>query len=215
MDPRRGCFITLEGIEGAGKSTQVAPLAEHLRARGLRVITTREPGGSPLAERVRTLLLNPDHQGMSGMTELLLLFAARCDHVEQCIRPALASGHWVICDRFTDATYAYQGGGRGIDPAHIGLLETLVLGDLRPDLTLIFDLPPEVGLGRKQRPERADRFESEGLQFFAAAREVYLTRARSDPQRYRVIDATAPVATVAQAVALAINAFLDSLQFRL
>jgi dTMP kinase len=211
----RGRFITLEGIEGAGKSTQIAPLAELLRARGLEVLTTREPGGSPLAERLRALLLDPDNQGMSETTELLLMFAARSDHLERRIRPALKAGHWVLCDRFTDATYAYQGGGRGIDPARIGLLETLVQGELRPDLTLVFDLPPELGLSRaKSREGQADRFESETQRFFETARAVYLERARGNPKRYRVIDATAPLEAVTLAVAAELNAFVDSLESR-
>ncbi|MTW21853.1 dTMP kinase [Allochromatium palmeri] len=211
----RGRFITLEGIEGAGKSTQIAPLAELLRARGLEVLTTREPGGSPLAERLRALLLDPDNQGMSETTELLLMFAARSDHLERRIRPALEAGHWVLCDRFTDATYAYQGGGRGIDPAQIRLLETLVQDELRPDLTLVFDLPPELGLGRaKSRAGQADRFESETQRFFATARAVYLERARGNPKHYRVIDATAPLEAVTLAVAAELNAFVDSLEFR-
>ncbi|MBK1654826.1 dTMP kinase [Allochromatium vinosum] len=210
-----GRFITLEGIEGAGKSTQIAPLAELLRARGLNVLTTREPGGSALAERLRALLLDPDNQGMSETTELLLMFAARADHLERCIRPALAAGGWVLCDRFTDATYAYQGGGRGIDPARIALLEDLVQGDLRPDLTLIFDLPPELGLGRaKSRAGQTDRFESETRRFFEAARAVYLERARANPERYRVIDATASLEAVTRAVAVELNAFVDSLESR-
>ena len=210
---KRGRFITLEGIEGAGKSTQIAPLAELLRARGLKVLTTREPGGSPLAERLRALLLDPDNQGMSETTELLLMFAARSDHLERRIRPALKAGHWVLCDRFTDATYAYQGGGRGIDPARIALLEDLVQGDLRPDLTLVFDLPPELGLGRaKSRAGQTDRFESETRRFFEAARAVYLERARANPKRYRVIDATAPLEAVTLAVAAELNAFVDALE---
>ena len=212
---KRGRFITLEGIEGAGKSTQIAPLAELLRARGLNVLTTREPGGSALAERLRALLLDPDNQGMSETTELLLMFAARADHLERCIRPALAAGGWVLCDRFTDATYAYQGGGRGIDPARIGLLETLVQDELRPDLTLVFDLPPELGLGRaKSRAGQADRFESETQRFFEAARAVYLERAGANPERYRVIDATAPLEVVTLAVAAELNAFVDALESR-
>ena len=212
---KRGRFITLEGIEGAGKSTQIAPLAELLRARGLEVLTTREPGGSPLAERLRALLLDPDNQGMSETTELLLMFAARSDHLERRIRPALKAGHWVLCDRFTDATYAYQGGGRGIDPARIGLLETLVQDELRPDLTLVFDLPPELGLGRaKSRAGQTDRFESETQRFFEAARAVYLERARANPERYRVIDATVPLEVVTLVVAAELNAFVDALESR-
>lgn len=211
----RGRFITLEGIEGAGKSSQIAPLAALLRAQGLEVITTREPGGAPLAERLRALLLDPAHLGMSATTELLLMFAARSEHLEQCIRPALAAGRWVLCDRFTDATYAYQGGGRGIDPARIALLEQLVQGTLRPDVTFVFDLPPELGLSRaKSRTATTDRFELETQRFFAAARAVYLDRARAHPERYRVIDATAPLAEVTQAVAAELKAILTSLESR-
>ena len=210
-----GRFITLEGIEGAGKSTQIAPLAELLRARGLEVLITREPGGSPLAERLRALLLDPDNQGMSETTELLLMFAARADHLERRIRPALEAGQWVLCDRFTDATYAYQGGGRGIDPARISVLEELVQGELRPDLTLVFDLPPELGLGRaKSRAGQTDRFESETRCFFEAARAVYLERAHANPERYRVIDAAAPIETVTQAVGAELSAFAESLESR-
>jgi dTMP kinase len=209
----RGRFITLEGIEGAGKSTQIAPLAELLRARGLEVLTTREPGGSPLAERLRALLLDPDNAGMNETTELLLMFAARADHLERRIRPALEAGQWVLCDRFTDATYAYQGGGRGIDPARIAVLEDLVQGELRPDLTLVFDLPPALGLGRaKSRAGRTDRFESETQRFFDAARAVYLERARVNPQRYRVIDATAPLDIVTHAVGTELSTFVASLE---
>lgn len=212
---KRGRFITLEGIEGAGKSTQIAPQAELLRARGLEVLTTREPGGSPLAERLRALLLDPDNWGMSETTELLLMFAARSDHLERRIRPALEAGHWVLCDRFTDATYAYQGGGRGIDPARIAVLESLVQGELRPDLTLVFDLPPDLGLSRaKSRAGQTDRFESESRRFFEATRAVYLERARANPGRYRVIDATAPLEAVTRAVAAELNAFFDSLESR-
>lgn len=199
----RGYFITLEGIEGAGKSTQVEPLATWLRARGLTVLTTREPGGSPIAEHIRALLLDPANAGMSETAELLLMFAARAEHLAKTIRPALESGHCVICDRFTDATYAYQGGGRGVDPSRIALLETLVQGALRPDLTLLFDLSPQRGLARARRRGEADRFEQETARFFAATRTVYLERAEAAPERYRVLDATAPLAEVTeQAVAL-------------
>lgn len=143
--PERGRFITLEGIEGAGKSTHMAHLSALLSASGIQVVTTREPGGSPVAERIRGLLIDPENTGMDETAELLLMFAARAEHLAKTIRPALASGIWVLCDRFTDATYAYQGGGRGLDPARIALLESLVQGELRPDLTLLFDLPPELG----------------------------------------------------------------------
>lgn len=208
---QRGCFITLEGIEGAGKSTQIEPLAHVLRKRGIKVLTTREPGGSPIAERLRTLLLDPLNSGMSETAELLLMFAARAEHVEKTIRPALVAGTWVICDRFTDATYAYQGGGRGIDPARIAILENLVLGELRPDLTLLFDLPPALGLERaRERTGHADRFELEAMRFFEATRAVYLDRARACPKRYRVLDASQSLSKVSAQVQIIATNFIDA-----
>ncbi|WP_236451582.1 dTMP kinase [Stutzerimonas stutzeri] len=185
----KGLFVTLEGPEGAGKSTNREYLAERLRARGLDVVLTREPGGTPLAERIRELLLTPADEPMAVDTELLLVFAARAQHLAQVIRPALARGAVVLCDRFTDATYAYQGGGRGLSLERIAQLETFVQGDLRPDLTLIFDLPVDVGLARAAARGRLDRFEQEGMRFFEAVRSAYLQRAEAAPSRYRVIDA--------------------------
>lgn len=193
-----GLFITLEGPEGAGKSTNRDYLAQCLRERGLDVVLTREPGGTPLAERIRDLLLTPADEPMSSDTELLLVFAARAQHLAQVIRPALARGAIVLCDRFTDATYAYQGGGRGQSVQRIEQLEYFVQGDMRPDLTLIFDLPVEVGLSRAAARGRLDRFEQEGLEFFEAVRSAYLDRARQAPQRYRVIDAGQPLSAVQQ-----------------
>lgn len=193
-----GLFITLEGPEGAGKSTNRDYLAQCLRDRGLNVVLTREPGGTPLAERIRNLLLTPADEPMSSDTELLLVFAARAQHLAQVIRPALARGAIVLCDRFTDATYAYQGGGRGQSVQRIEQLEYFVQGDMRPDLTLIFDLPVEVGLSRAAARGRLDRFEQEGLEFFEAVRSAYLDRARQAPQRYRVIDAGQPLSAVQQ-----------------
>ncbi len=193
-----GLFITLEGPEGAGKSTNRDYLAQCLRDRGLNVVLTREPGGTPLAERIRDLLLTPADEPMSSDTELLLVFAARAQHLAQVIRPALARGAIVLCDRFTDATYAYQGGGRGQSVQRIEQLEYFVQGDMRPDLTLIFDLPVEVGLSRAAARGRLDRFEQEGLEFFEAVRSAYLDRARQAPQRYRVIDAGQPLSAVQQ-----------------
>lgn len=193
-----GLFITLEGPEGAGKSTNRDYLAQCLRDRGLDVVLTREPGGTPLAERIRDLLLTPADEPMSSDTELLLVFAARAQHLAQVIRPALARGAIVLCDRFTDATYAYQGGGRGQSVQRIEQLEYFVQGDMRPDLTLIFDLPVEVGLSRAAARGRLDRFEQEGLEFFEAVRSAYLDRARQAPQRYRVIDAGQPLSAVQQ-----------------
>ncbi|QMV61697.1 dTMP kinase [Pseudomonas berkeleyensis] len=184
-----GLFITLEGPEGAGKSTNREYLAERLREQGVEVLLTREPGGTPLAERIRELLLAPSDEPMAVDTELLLVFAARAQHLQQVIRPALAKGSVVLCDRFTDATYAYQGGGRGLSIERIAQLEQFVQGELRPDLTLIFDLPVEVGLARAAARGRLDRFEQEGRGFFEAVRQAYLQRAEQAPQRYRVLDA--------------------------
>ncbi|AIS16008.1 thymidylate kinase [Pseudomonas rhizosphaerae] len=195
-----GLFITLEGPEGAGKSTNREYLAERLRASGLDVVLTREPGGTPLAERIRELLLAPSDEAMCVDTELLLMFAARAQHLAQVIRPALARGAVVLCDRFTDATYAYQGGGRGLSQERIAQLETFVQGTLRPDLTLVFDLPVEIGLARASARGRLDRFEQEGRAFFEAVRGAYLARAAAAPSRYRVIDAAQSLAQVQQAL---------------
>ncbi|MFN3768393.1 MAG: dTMP kinase [Ectopseudomonas guguanensis] len=191
-----GLFITLEGPEGAGKSTNREYLAERLREQGVDVLLTREPGGTPLAERIRELLLDPSGEPMAADTELLLVFAARAQHLQQVIRPALAKGCVVLCDRFTDATYAYQGGGRGLSIERIAQLEQFVQGELRPDLTLIFDLPVEVGLARAAARGRLDRFEQEGRGFFEAVRQAYLQRAAQAPQRYRVLDAGQALAQV-------------------
>lgn len=191
-----GLFITLEGPEGAGKSTNREYLAERLREQGIDVLLTREPGGTPLAERIRELLLDPSDEPMAADTELLLVFAARAQHLQQVIRPALARGSVVLCDRFTDATYAYQGGGRGLSVERIAQLEQFVQGELRPDLTLIFDLPVEIGLARAAARGRLDRFEQEGRGFFEAVREAYLQRAAQAPQRYRVLDAGQSLAQV-------------------
>jgi dTMP kinase len=207
MSPGR--FIVLEGIEGAGKSSQIGPLRALLELRGIPVLTTREPGGSPVAERIRALLLDPGNHGMSPDAELLLVFAARAEHLARVIAPALAAGTWVLCDRFTDATYAYQGGGRGLDPARIGVLECLVQGGLRPDLTLVFDLDPGLGLARAKGRGAADRFEQERVQFFDAARAVYLERALAWPERYRVLDASRPLAEVTEAARAALGTLLD------
>ena len=191
-----GLFITLEGPEGAGKSTNREYLAERLRERGIEVQLTREPGGTPLAERIRELLLDPTNEPMAVDTELLLVFAARAQHIAQVIRPALARGAVVLCDRFTDATYAYQGGGRGLPVERIAQLESFVQGDLRPDLTLVFDLPVEIGLSRAAARGRLDRFEQEGRAFFEAVRATYLGRACAEPTRYHVLDAAQSLAAV-------------------
>ncbi|WP_236207111.1 dTMP kinase [Pseudomonas tohonis] len=193
-----GLFITLEGPEGAGKSTNRDFLAERLRSHGIDVLLTREPGGTPLAERIRELLLAPSDEAMAADTELLLMFAARAQHIAGVIRPALARGQVVLCDRFTDATYAYQGGGRGLPVERIALLENFVQGELHPDLTLVFDLPVDVGLSRAAARGRLDRFEQEDRSFFEAVRQTYLQRAAAAPERYRVLDAAAPLADVQQ-----------------
>lgn len=187
-----GKFITVEGGEGAGKTTQLAFMREYLERTGRRVLLTREPGGTALGEEIRALLLGHRHDGMGLATETLLMFAARAEHLQRLVRPALAAGHWVLCDRFTDATYAYQSGGRGLPPAKVAALEDWVQGDLRPDLTLLFDLPVEVGLERARRRGAADRFEREDRAFFERVRTVYLDRARQNPDRYRIVNADRP-----------------------
>lgn len=207
---RPGRFITLEGIEGAGKSTHLSQLAAGLESHGIATRVTREPGGSLIAERIRALLLDRANTGMDPTAELLLMFAARAEHLAKTVCPALTSGHWVVSDRFTDATYAYQGGGRGLDPARIATLETLVQGDLRPDLVLVLDLSPEQGLARLRGRGGSDRFESETVAFFAAVRQVYLERAAASPERYRVIDASAPLPAVSAAIWGHVKALIDT-----
>jgi dTMP kinase len=192
----RGRFITLEGIEGVGKSTNIGFLAALIRASGRTVQVTREPGGTVLAERIRELVVDPAAEPMPDLAELLLMFAGRAIHLVNLVRPALERGEWVICDRFTDATYAYQGGGRGQDARRIGRLERWVQGDLRPDLTLLLDADPAVGLARAGRRGGPDRFEAERLEFFARVRACYLERARAEPDRIRVVDAAASLAEV-------------------
>jgi dTMP kinase len=201
----RGRFITLEGIEGAGKSTQARRAAEWLRQRGLTVVETREPGGTPLAERIRHLVLEQGNEPLSAAAETLLMFAARAVHVDQVIRPALARGDWVVCDRFSDATRAYQGGGRGVDAALIESLARAVHPGLTPDCTLLMDLPVGAGLARaKARAAGSDRFEAETLAFFERVRARYLELATAEPGRVRVIDATAPLEEVARQVTTAL-----------
>lgn len=204
-----GKFITVEGGEGAGKTTQLAFMREYLERSGRRVLSTREPGGTALGEEIRALLLGHYHDGMALTTETLLMFAARTEHLERVVRPALAAGRWVLCDRFTDATYAYQGGGRGLPLAKIAVLEDWVQGDLRPDLTLLFDLPIRVGLERAGRRGAADRFEREGTAFFERVRAVYLERATQHPDRYRVVDADRPVEAIRADVETVLSAWLD------
>jgi len=206
----RGRFITLEGIEGAGKSTQRDVVRACLLDAGVELTLTREPGGSEIAERMRALLLDRANRGMDSNAELLLMFAARAEHLHKTILPALETGRWVLCDRFTDATYAYQGGGRGLDRARIAQLETFVQGLLRPDLTLLFDLPAATGLARARGRSAPDRFESEALLFFDQVRAEYLRIAEREPGRVRRINAQGDVASVAADVRLVISEYLHA-----
>lgn len=208
-----GRFVTFEGGEGAGKSTQLARAAEWLRVRGIEVVVTREPGGTPRAERLRAILLEQSDEPMPASCELLLMFAARATHLENLVRPAVKRGAWVLCDRYTDATYAYQGGGRGLPVAHIDALAAIVHPDGWPDLTLLFDLPVERGLARadeRNGAEPPDRFESEQREFFERVRDAYLERARREPGRFRVIDAGAPIDDVEASVRAALEPLLGA-----
>lgn len=193
----RGRFITLEGIEGVGKSTQVAFLAAWLRDQGHEVVATREPGGAPVAEAIRQLLKTSPQGSISPESELLLIFAARAAHAATLLRPALATGQWVVCDRFVDASFAYQGAGRGLEQARIAELAAWIVPDLVPDLTLVLDLPVPVALARTDGRGQRDRFECETEAFFTRVRNGYLARAASDPARMRVIDAAGTVDDVA------------------
>ncbi|MEO5574048.1 MAG: dTMP kinase [Gammaproteobacteria bacterium] len=202
-------FITIEGIEGAGKTTSINFISHYIENKGKKLVTTREPGGTELGEQVRALLLSHRLNAMTADTETLLMFAARAQHLHQVIRPALAAGHWVLSDRFTDASYAYQGGGRGISAERIAVLEDWVQDGLRPDLTLLMDLPAALGLQRAHRRSLPDRFESEQLAFFERVREAYLGQAQRHPHRYRVIDASQPLDAVRQQIAQALDSFFS------
>jgi dTMP kinase len=203
----RGRFITLEGIEGAGKTTAATFVLRWLREQGVAALATREPGGTPLAERIRQIALERGGEAVSPVTETLLMFAARALHVQNVILPALARGEWVICDRFTDATRAYQGSGRGVDPRLLDTLATAVHPELEPDCTLLFDLPAAAGLARARgrSGSNADRFEAETVSFFEKARAGYLALAKAEPNRFRVVDALAPLAEVERAVSAALS----------
>ena len=199
-DMKPGLFITLEGIEGVGKSTHADVIRTALERAGRRVCQTREPGGTAAGEAIRSLLLHGRELAINETTELLLIFAARAQHLDEVIRPALARGEIVLCDRFTDATYAYQGGGRGIPRAHIAELENYVQGELRPDHTLLFDAPVATGLERAGGRGEADRFEAETARFFEQVRRAYLDLAAAEPGRIHVIDADRPLQQVQDAV---------------
>jgi len=194
-----GCFITLEGGEGVGKTTNLEFITQQLEAAGIAWLATREPGGTPLAESIRGLLLAEGQETPHELTELLLMFAARAQHLEEVIKPALAKGFWVVCDRFTDATYAYQGGGRGQSESTIRQLEKLVQGDLEPDLTFLLDMPVAAAAERvTSRGQQKDRFEQEQQAFFQRVRDSYLNQALKNPLRFRVIDANQPLEKVQQ-----------------
>jgi len=203
----RGKFLTIEGTEGVGKSTNLAFVRDWLTARGIEVVVTREPGGTPLAEEVRSLLLSKRDEAVDETAELLLVFAARAQHLARVIKPALDRGAWVLSDRFTDATYAYQGGGRGLSKSVIEQLELLVQGDLRPDLTLILDIDVELGLNRARQRGELDRFESETIGFFERVRAAYRQRVQAAPERYALVDAGQELSAVQNDI----NALLSKL----
>ena len=198
-----GKFITFEGIDGAGKSTHIAFVADYIKQRGAELVSSREPGGTPLGEKLRELVL---HEKMHLETEALLVFASRREHIAQVIKPALERGAWVISDRFTDSSFAYQGGGRGLDLAKLEALEQWVHPDLQPDLTLLFDVPLDVARARLDATRELDKFEQEKADFFAATRNEYLRRAAQFPERFRVIDSTQSIA----AIQLQIASILDA-----
>ncbi|CAM3701158.1 dTMP kinase [Bordetella tumulicola] len=189
----RGCFLTLEGVDGAGKSTHAAWIADTLRALGHTVVATREPGGTPLGEKLRGLVLS---ESMTLDTETLLMFAARCEHVAQVIEPALARGDWVVCDRYTDATYAYQGGGRQLGMERVAVLEQWMQPSLRPDCTWLFDVPLELARARLADARQPDRFEREEAAFFERTRSAYHARAAAQPERFRIVDSSQPMEQV-------------------
>ena len=204
-----GRFVTVEGVEGAGKSTHLPFIQQVLADNGLEVVVTREPGGTKLGESLRALLLAPRDDPMAIDTELLLMFAARSEHLARVIRPALADGKWVLCDRFTDATYAYQGGGRRVRASRIATLEEWVQGDLRPDLTVILDVPVLTGMQRIGSRGEKDRFEREDLAFFERIRSGYLERAQQASQRYRVVDASGDLEEVRRRLRAVLEGYLQ------
>ncbi len=206
-----GKFISIEGIEGAGKSTQISFIRDFLEAHGKRVVVSREPGGTELGEQIRALLLAPRQAGMSEDAELLLMFAARAEHIHQVIKPALERGDWVLCDRFVDATFAYQGGGRGIDRNRIETISDWTLKGIETDLTLLFDLPVAVGQSRViKRQQEKDRFEQEKTAFFEKIRDCYLQRAKAEPQRIKCIDASRDIESIQSQLARILTELLSA-----
>ena len=204
----RGRFITFEGTEGVGKSTQLENAATTLEQLGIEFIVTREPGGTPMAEKIRELLLAPREEPVNETTELLLMFAARAQHLHNRILPALDQGKWVLCDRFTDATFAYQGGGRGVARERIALLEALVQGDVRPDHVILLDAPVETGMARARNRGELDRFEQEAQAFFQRIRDTYLERATELPSKYHVVNAALPLDQVSASVSALLTALV-------
>ncbi len=207
--PPPGKFITIEGGEGVGKSTNADLIQSVLESRGCEVVVTREPGGTALGEALRSILLSADIESPVAMAELLIIFAARAQHLTTVIEPALAAGKWVLCDRFTDATYAYQGWGRNIDQRAIASLEQLVQGARRPDLTVLLDMDPSLGLARAKERAELDRFEQEELTFFNRVREGYLARAKEEPARWLIIDASKTLDEVTTVIGQALNDWFD------
>jgi dTMP kinase len=208
--PPPGKFITIEGGEGVGKSTNADLIQSVLESRGCEVVVTREPGGTALGEALRSILLSPDIESPVAMAELLIIFAARAQHLTTVIEPALAAGKWVLCDRFTDATYAYQGWGRNIDQRAIASLEQLVQGARRPDLTVLLDMDPSLGLARAKERAELDRFEQEELAFFNRVREGYLARAKEEPAGWLIIDASKTLDEVTTVIGQALNDWFDN-----
>ena len=206
----KGKFITVEGTEGVGKSTNMAFIASQLKAAGIDVVQTREPGGTPLAEELRELLLSNREENFDSTAELLVVFAARAQHLNQVILPAIEKGQWILCDRFTDATYAYQGFGRGLSLDNIEQLENLVQGSVRPDMTFLLDIDVKQGLARAAERAELDRFENERIDFFEKVRAGYLKRATQHPQRYSVIDAGQALDAVQRDIADAVGELLQS-----
>lgn len=208
----RGKFLTIEGTEGVGKTTNIEFIQQWLESKAISFVVSREPGGTPFAEEIRQLLLTPRDESVSNKTELLLMFAARAQHLDQLIEPQLEAGNWVLCDRFTDATYAYQGGGRYMGKQLIAELESIVQGNLRPDLTLILDISPEKGLKRASERGALDRFEQEKASFFETVRNAYRTIAEENPQRCVVIDASLSLAQVQKQIEDALENFWQTVQ---
>lgn len=201
----RGKFITVEGIEGVGKSTNIEFISSLIESRGHRVMQSREPGGTPAAEKIRAMLLEHGEEPLPDIAELLLFFAARSLHICNAIRPALESGTWVVCDRFTDASRAYQGAGRALDPEIIDMLANWVQDGLEPDLTVLLDAPAEIGMGRARRRGATDRLESERVSFYQRVRQEYLALAAAEPRRFEVVDASRPLAEVQAQISVAVG----------